>query len=386
MDDTESLLDVLVVGHTPPPFMGQALAIQAMLDGRHPLIRWGHVRMTFSTAVDQYGRFSLIKLWRLAALIVKIIRMRRRTGSTVLYYVPAGPQRVPMYRDFAILLATRRLFSHVVFHFHAAGLSDLRERLTRPERWLFKLAYDAPDLAIRLSPHTAEDGLAVRARAERIVLNGVEDVYDRFVEQRRRERPVPRLVFIGLLRESKGVLTLLRACRLLQERGAAFELRMIGEFVSQEFAAETTAFIEEAGLGERVEFTGLLTDDAKWRALADADILAFPSHYETCPLAVIEAMSLGLPVVSTCSGGIPSLVDDGETGLLTSVGAVEALTDALDRLLADPALREGMGRRGRERYLAEFTLARYQNRMAEALLSLRKTAAARVFKPVDERA
>ena len=88
------------------------------------------------------------------------------------------------------------------------------------------------------------------------------------------------------------------------------------------------------------------------------DVFALPSHYEGLPLAVLEAMRAGVPVVATDVGSVAEAVVTEETGLLVKPGDTRALVGGLRRLLDDPELRRRMGQRGRERALERFTIER----------------------------
>jgi len=93
--------------------------------------------------------------------------------------------------------------------------------------------------------------------------------------------------------------------------------------------------------------------------LAASDIVALPSRFgEGCPNAALEAMAAGKPLIATRSGGTPEVVVDGQTGLLVPPEDVDALRTALQRLAADPALRQAMGEAGRARAAAEFGVDR----------------------------
>jgi glycosyltransferase involved in cell wall biosynthesis len=107
------------------------------------------------------------------------------------------------------------------------------------------------------------------------------------------------------------------------------------------------------GLAARVHFLGATRDIAA--VLAASDVFALASHWEGTPLAVIEAMAAGLPVVATAAGGVPELVVDGLTALLAPVGGMDAFAIQLARLGRDARLREMMGQAGRLRS-AEFGL------------------------------
>jgi glycosyltransferase involved in cell wall biosynthesis len=103
----------------------------------------------------------------------------------------------------------------------------------------------------------------------------------------------------------------------------------------------------ERRAGDRVHLLGVRGDVAD--VLAGSDIFALASDYEGLPVAVIEAMAAGLPVVATGVGGVPELVADGVTGLLVRPRDRQALRVALTALVRDPERRRKMGERGRER-------------------------------------
>jgi glycosyltransferase involved in cell wall biosynthesis len=103
----------------------------------------------------------------------------------------------------------------------------------------------------------------------------------------------------------------------------------------------------ELGLGGRVHLLGTQTEIME--TLASCDLFALASDWEGTPLAVIEAMAAGLPVVATAAGGVPELVAGGLTGLLAPVGDMDSLASALERLAGDAGLRQIMGQSARLR-------------------------------------
>lgn len=105
--------------------------------------------------------------------------------------------------------------------------------------------------------------------------------------------------------------------------------------------------IARAGAGEFIRMLGLRRDVGRILAVADAFLLT--SISEGIPLTVIEAMAAGLPVVSTAVGGVPEVIVEGETGLLSPAGDDQALAQALLALSADGELRARMGEAGRRR-------------------------------------
>jgi hypothetical protein len=142
---------VLIVGQVPPPYFGQAIAIERLVNSKLADVQMIHVRMDFSSSMNEMGRFRVSKVLHMFSLVVQIIYHRFADGVQVLYYPPAGSYRVPMYRDIFILVCTRWLFDKTVFHFHAGGVSELYDQLPLWQRWVYRRAYFGADAAIRIS-------------------------------------------------------------------------------------------------------------------------------------------------------------------------------------------------------------------------------------------
>jgi len=370
--DSGSRMRVVVVGQTPPPHGGQAVAIESFVTGRYPNLELFHVRMAFSSQMTEVGKPKASKVVHLFALIARILWCRLRHHATVLYYPPAGPDLLPILRDVVILLATRWAFGATVFHFHAAGLTEAWPRLPRPLRLLCRAAYGRPALAIQPSELNPPDGRRLRSRDVVVVPNGVADVP--LAQQPRPDRRdrQPTVLYAGVLLESKGVLVLVEACRLLAARDVDFRLRFMGVAESPDFASRLRDAVRRAGLAGRTEMLGWRVGDDKHECFRSSDVFCYPTYFEseTFGLVVAEAMQFSLPVVATRWRGVPSVVSHGETGLLVRTHDAVALAGALEMLLADPVLARRMGRRGREVYLERFTEERYRQALASALSAI----------------
>jgi colanic acid/amylovoran biosynthesis glycosyltransferase len=187
----------------------------------------------------------------------------------------------------------------------------------------------------------------------------------------RRPPEIPTFACVASLRTYKGHAVLLEAVRLLRDRGVALRVVLVGD---GELRPELSSRIARDGLGGLVELRGALPHEAIPGVLAGATAMVLPSvtardgQMEGIPVALMEAMAMGVPVISTRLSGIPELVRDGEGGLLVPEKDPRALALAMERLVRDPALAERLAEGARRAVELDFDRARNVARL-EALLS-----------------
>lgn len=164
---------------------------------------------------------------------------------------------------------------------------------------------------------------------------------------------VQRVVFLGRLGQRKGAFDLVRAFSKVKERfpGACLVCAGDGEVEAVRRAAE------ELGVGGSVDCPGWVSPEGTRELLHTAAIFVLPSYAEGVPMALLEAMAEGLPVITTPVGGIPQVVRHGDNGLMVVPGDVAGIADALEQLLASDDLRASLGMRARATIQAHYSLA-----------------------------
>ena len=153
-----------------------------------------------------------------------------------------------------------------------------------------------------------------------------------------------RIMALGRLSPEKGFAVLLEAMALLRDRGVEAELKIVGDGPTR---GDLESQIAALGLGDRVTWAGELPPAEVSRELAASDIFCMAYFSEGLPISIMEAMAVGVPVVSTWIAGIPELARDGETALTVPPADAEALAQAADRLVGDAVLRTRLARAGR---------------------------------------
>ncbi|MGK0188454.1 MAG: glycosyltransferase involved in cell wall biosynthesis [Verrucomicrobiales bacterium] len=153
----------------------------------------------------------------------------------------------------------------------------------------------------------------------------------------RRYRVRPRLLYVRSFDRTYNPGLAVRVLALLVAEHESATLCMVGPD-KDGTRAEVEALANELGVIERIRFTGKIAP-VLWRELsADYDIFINTTNVDNTPLSVIEAMALGLPVVSTSAGGLPYLVSEGKDGFLVDCDAADQFVDRIDRLVKNPEL------------------------------------------------
>jgi glycosyltransferase involved in cell wall biosynthesis len=224
-------------------------------------------------------------------------------------------------------------------------------------------AYEARNLANRwidayvanCEPHARQ--LLDSPLANRVYVAGDLFRRERFAETADPVRPLPSrrqgrlcFLFLGQLVERKGLAVLIEA---VARAGLDADFWLVGgDWEEPGYPRAVREQVARLGLGDRVHLENHRPDAAALIRACDA--LVLPSLSDARPRCIIEAMFLGRPVVATSVGGIPTLVEDGVTGLLVPPSDPEALAEALRRVAASGGLRRRLGEAGRARAGEEF--------------------------------
>ncbi len=179
-------------------------------------------------------------------------------------------------------------------------------------------------------------------------------------------RSTATLLAVGRLDPIKGFATLIDALRLLRERGAHLHCRLIG---SGPLDDELRQFAHDCGVADMIDFAGAQTQDVVRGSMNSATLFVLPSEVaddgnrDGIPVALMEAMASGCPVISTRVSGIPELIEDNRDGLLVPERDPEALADAIQQLLAEPELRARLAARARARIEHAFDARKEASRL-----------------------
>lgn len=253
----------------------------------------------------------------------------------------------------------------------------LKERITFPllSLWQSRLTLRRADHVFCLSD---DDKTFLQARhhltADKItrVIPGAGAEFSAVLSRRVYDRPCTKLLFSGTWSERKGKKYMAEAFSILALKNSALQLGILGAGVPA--ASLLADFPPE--LHPRVTVYPPLSHAECAEVLLDYDIFLLPSFFEGTPLALIEGMYTGIPVITTATCGMKDIVENGRTGILINPGNTAEIVDAVEQLTQNAELRSRMGRAAAANAISNYTWQATAQRMhlAYSALLLRKRA------------
>ncbi|HBE41192.1 MAG TPA: glycosyltransferase family 1 protein [Bacteroidales bacterium] len=369
---------ILFILHYPPPVHGSAV-VGGLIKGSKTInssFNCRYINLGTSASVKDIGHNGIKKILRYISLICQVKKQLLTDRPDLCYFTPTAAGQ-GFYKD-ALLIAIVKLFEiKAVFHYHNKGVSV--RQVNRFDNFLYRMAFKNTRV-ILLSRYLFPD-IQKYVPEEKVYYcpNGIPETKrerqkvpsyakPKVVKKGKSEGSVVELLFLSHLIESKGVFVLIDACSLLRDRGIKFHCTIAGgdaELTKQ----DVETIVAEKELSSIISVVGPKHGEEKIIVFSETDIFILPTffHNECMPLALLEAMQYSLPILSTFEGAIPDVVDNGVTGFLVPQKDVKILAEKLETLIKDSDLRKSMGAAGRAKYEREFTLERFENRMAEIL-------------------
>jgi len=296
-------------------------------------------RVRYLASYERPGKLTQLRVMAGAVLAFAWMLLR---GQVALLHVHSA-SRGSFWRKSVFCLMARCFRVPYIFHLHSGEFPVFYDRECGPaaQRW------------VRRTLHGARAVVALtslwRDELERIAPGAHIVVLGNPVQVAATLPPAPplrrHLLFLGRLRDKKGVYDLVRAIPavLAVHPDARFTLAGDGDLDG------TARLARELGVADAVVLPGWVDGAAKDALMDGADGLLLPSYFEGLPICILEAMAQGLPVISTTVGGIPEVLDDGRCGVLLAPGDVDGIGQAVLALLQDDD--DGATRRARWRAL-----------------------------------
>lgn len=358
--------NILFIMHMPPPVHGAAMIGKAIKDSKviNQRFECEYINLATAASISDIGKLSLGKLTAFGKLLVEIRQKVKRMKPELVYVTP-NACGAAFFKDFIVVQMLKAMGCKVVAHYHNKGVST--KQGSKVYDWCYRRFFKGLKV-ILLSPALYRDVKKyVNADDVYYCANGIAESNPGMRPVR--NNAVPKLLFLSNLIESKGVVVLLDALRILKEKGCLFECKFVGAESKKIDSARFCKLAEERGLHGLVTYVGKKYGEEKQRVYEETDIFVFPTFYhnECFPLVLLEAMEYAIPCISTNEGAISDIIDEGKTGFVVERQNPGQLADRIEILLNDKKLREDMGTAGKMKFEQEFTLRKFEERIGEML-------------------
>lgn len=322
--------------------------IASVVNGYRGSVLEAHYRITYIESYQNGSKWSkLVKA--LKAYLAFCRLLRRDTPDLVHVHSSFGPS---FYRKMPFILWSAARGIPVVNHIHGAEFDSFYEKASETKRRQIRKVYGKCTRLVALSEEWAD-------RLGKLVPGDKIDILENYCHipevpyDTGRDRK--RILFLGELGERKGCFDIPAVLERVKKRCPDVKLVMAGDGEME----QVRAAFREKGLLEAVSFPGWVRGEEKERLLEESGIFLFPSYHEGMPMAVLEAMAYGMGIVTTSVGGIPQLIQDGESGFLTTPGDTEAMAEAVERFLTDDDCLKVCGKAAREKAESAYSQERH---------------------------
>lgn len=279
-------------------------------------------------------------------------------------------QRGSYLRKGSMMLLARAVQAPVIWHSHGSELDRFYDSIGSMGQRIFRWLMNQSALIIVLSAEWKRffDSLELTVRTE-ILYNPSPLPYDKNASSQSSTKQ-GIVLSLGRLGHRKGTYDILAAVPTIAARfpESNFVLAGDGEIET------VRRLVKEHHLEEHVSVLGWIDKATREENLSKAGLFLLPSYGEGLPMAILEAMSYALPVISTPVGGIPEAVEDGVTGFLVQPGDVEAIIDRVSTVLENPQLAHQLGTNGMQKARMKFGIVSVLTRLSELYDSVLTTA------------
>lgn len=371
---------IVLVGPLPPPFVGQSVSFQMLVEG----VRKHHLSYAVVDLSGKRKSYGGTASWARALEYIKILfdYFRKSFLGKKTIYITIAQSRHGFLRDFVIIWFAYLKGHRIICHLKGGNYDNFYEAQPKWLRWLIRKTLLRVDNLLVLGKRL-RDMYNFEPRLKDkicVVSNGLPFALHKTTEPKTlpvdKSKPI-RLLYLSNLIESKGYLDLLEAVRILvKEYEIPVECRFCGLFLANKpddvlvhdavhGRKVFEEFITTNNLEKNVTYCGAVSGDEKNRELRDAHFFVLPTNYnnEGQPVSIIEAMAFGNVVVSTDYRAIPDMVVHEKTGFLVPYGQPKTIARVIAETTATPEIYSKMSKAALEHFQKHFTREAHLNRI-----------------------
>lgn len=230
------------------------------------------------------------------------------------------------YRASIIQRLSKKFGIKTIIHLHGSTFKDWFDSIDKAEQDKVKYLFESANATIVLGDKWYKIVRDIAPKANLTILNNAVHISEKNASW---DDNCFKVLFMGVLIERKGVSDLIEAAKILKEQNRLGNIRIViaGTGSDEDFLKKK---VSDYCLENFVEFAGWVSGDLKEKYYLDSQMLVLPSYNEGLPVAILEAMSYGMPIISTNVGDIELAVKDSENGYLINPGDIDAIAKCID--------------------------------------------------------
>lgn len=343
-------MKVLLIGPLPDPITGVSLANKNVVNHlpEYTNVQIDTINTSYSVLKEDIGKFNFQK----TLFYVKQYKELYKIKKADKIYMTIGQTFFGVLKYYPYFLYAKLLKKEIIVHIHGNHLWKEYQDLKGIKKKIFYSILSMSDKGIVLSKSLEKNMLPFTEKEDIYILeNFVEDFLFDDIKSKQFDRL--KIIFLSNLMLEKGIVDLLEALLILQERGISFQAKIAGG-IDSSMQDEINIYFEQ--LKDNVQYLGLVYGDDKKELLEWGNIFIFPTYYpmEGQPISIFEAMATGNIVLTTAHAGIPDVFKNSVNGFYidkkSPISIVDKLTDMNANLLSYKYISENNLNEAKEKY------------------------------------
>ena len=340
----------VLVGHSDTRLSGQTVAVAALLQEASlwSRIRLLHVNAQYASDRARFRKLELNKVLRTFAYLARTLMLIYRHHASVVV-MTLSFDRGPFLKDAFVVLALRALSkARLIVWVH---MDPTRLGYEQAPHWyaaIVRTVVSRVHLWVGCAPSLLDRWPVFLQGAPRCaIFNGIATPT---IKKGDRRAEKVRITYLSAMERLKGWEDLLAAAERLCADRDDVEVRFYGAPASEATAESVREAFAGVSARDKIRWLGPVYGDAKWQALADADLFCFPSHTEQFPITILEAMAVGLPIVASRVGAVEDAIVPGKGGWLVDKASPTELARVLSAAVSDMDVLRSFGSYNRQRF------------------------------------
>lgn len=359
---------VLFIMQLPPPVHGASMINKTIANSTiiNHKFNCDYINLTTAGDVNDIGKSGIKKYFKSIGIYFKVFK-KTLFNNYSLVYMTLSPHGIAFYKD-AILAIILKFFGFkLVYHLHGKGIkneiakSALKERIYKQ---VFKGAF-----VIHLSKLLYFDIKSIVPENKvKFLANGIQSGENFDFSK----KPInKKVLYLSNMQESKGSFILLQAAKLLKDKGVDFHIDFVGKWHNDvKFKEKWIAYYKENNLENFVTYHGSKYNDDKNKFFVEANVFVLPTNNDCFPISILEAMSFGIPVISTNEGAIPEIINNNETGLIVEKNNPKDLALKINYLLSSEDIRIKLGQKSHKEFNKIYRVNNFENNFYQTITSI----------------